>query len=478
MFTSLCYIALVSIASARAPEKHASIQDDGGLQAVEYDVDSQPPAGTKAMFRRQVRLKEEGNEGHWVASPQKMQTSERTKAMIRRAPREKQYTSLAQQHAKSNSAPACTGAYTRVGEGWCRPSGCDIIDDDCRTNGIYKDMTIEDDASNEIACRVACSFNPTCTGYALAGSDHTIAPARCYVHTNEVVAEAQSGWNLYPHSNFDVASFSPNNGVSCCKKTLCAVPTISLGVESWSEGCGSGPGKFVAEGTTCTITAASGFQCTSPGLCGSDGTFAAVGACQATCTVPTISDGVDTWSGENCASGATNVVQGTTCDITAASGYNCISPGECGLDGTFTFAAACNPVLFSSSSGGSSSSSSSSASAPVVNTNNDELCGAKGPDCQAGIDKMTESGMTLASTKQFLCSTARDCWNQHSECASHMNAIESPTGPDPQDHAYCPPRGTQTCYEMGGDCATLIDTVEQKKWGRFRCVQWRHGCNG
>jgi hypothetical protein len=44
--------------------------------------------------------------------------------------------------------------------------------------------------------------------------------------------------------------------------------------------------------------------------------------------------------GTNCASGATNVANGTTCVITAATGYTCVSPGLC-KDGTFASTGSC-----------------------------------------------------------------------------------------------------------------------------------------
>ena len=58
------------------------------------------------------------------------------------------------------------------------------------------------------------------------------------------------------------------------------------------------------------------------------------------CAVPTINDGVDSWGGTNCASGATNVADGTTCTITAASGYMCVNPGLC-TAGTFAATGSC-----------------------------------------------------------------------------------------------------------------------------------------
>ena len=62
---------------------------------------------------------------------------------------------------------------------------------------------------------------------------------------------------------------------------------------------------------------------------------------QKTCTVPTIANGVANMSGTNCASGASTVVAGTTCAITAAPGYACTNPGLCGADGNFAATGEC-----------------------------------------------------------------------------------------------------------------------------------------
>merc|ERR1719456_1000017 len=72
----------------------------------------------------------------------------------------------------------------------------------------------------------------------------------------------------------------------------------------------------------------------------SSGNAVTGGSGQAACTVPTISAGVLSWSGTNCASGASNVASGTTCQITAQSGYTCTSPGVC-TNGNFAATGAC-----------------------------------------------------------------------------------------------------------------------------------------
>ena len=59
--------------------------------------------------------------------------------------------------------------------------------------------------------------------------------------------------------------------------------------------------------------------------------------------MPTIStaDGAASWGGANCASGASDVAVGTTCTITAASGFTCTDPGLCGADGNFAATGGC-----------------------------------------------------------------------------------------------------------------------------------------
>lgn len=63
--------------------------------------------------------------------------------------------------------------------------------------------------------------------------------------------------------------------------------------------------------------------------------------CKAICTVPNILVGAQSWSGLNCASGSSNVREGTTCDITPTNGYICTSPGLCGTSGQFANTASC-----------------------------------------------------------------------------------------------------------------------------------------
>jgi len=138
---------------------------------------------------------------------------------------------------------------------------------------------------------------------------------------------------------------------ACCKvSAFCSVPSITFGVQQWhGSQCNSGSTN-VAEGTECRITSESGYACTDPGLCGSDGNFANAASCQRLCTVPSIFVGVLSWSGSNCGSGSTNVVEGTTCQIIAESGYACVSPGLCGSNGDFANVGACNVLASATTS--------------------------------------------------------------------------------------------------------------------------------
>jgi len=131
-----------------------------------------------------------------------------------------------------------------------------------------------------------------------------------------------------------------------CIDTRCTVPVVEMGVKSW-EGDGCGSDATVLNGTTCIITAQTGFRCTSPQSC-IEGSFAAAGGCISTnCVVPVITEGVEKWKGSSkCKSGATDVPTGTECKIKASSGYECTSPGLC-TDGLFKKSGKCNVIVCS-----------------------------------------------------------------------------------------------------------------------------------
>jgi hypothetical protein len=67
-----------------------------------------------------------------------------------------------------------------------------------------------------------------------------------------------------------------------------------------SEQCG---------GRNCLHNRGGRYPLRDPNACGTNGNFAATGRCKAHCTASTISNGVQSSSGSNCASGVSNVVQ-------------------------------------------------------------------------------------------------------------------------------------------------------------------------
>jgi len=151
-------------------------------------------------------------------------------------------------------------------------------------------------------------------------------------------ATAKEGFTCKSPGLCTDGSFRRNN--AACTDLRCTVPTITDGVALWSgDRCTSGA-TTVLGGTICTIEPMAGYGCTSPGLCTGDATFAQEGSCALLCTVPEISNGVASWGDSRCASGATNITSGTRCNITAASGFDCVSPGLC-TNGAFTEEGSC-----------------------------------------------------------------------------------------------------------------------------------------
>jgi len=91
----------------------------------------------------------------------------------------------------------------------------------------------------------------------------------------------------------------------------------------------------------CTIDSASGYSCTSPGVCGTNGQFENTAvSCTAMCTAPTIDPDTGTWNGEVCSNGAIVPVN-TICELTPEAGYNCVNAGTCGTNGQFENTAYC-----------------------------------------------------------------------------------------------------------------------------------------
>ena len=69
------------------------------------------------------------------------------------------------------------------------------------------------------------------------------------------------------------------------------------------------------EGRSCLHDRGGRYPLRDPNACGTNGNFAAAGRCKAHCTASTISNGAQSWSGNNCASGPSNAVARTACTI-------------------------------------------------------------------------------------------------------------------------------------------------------------------
>ena len=115
----------------------------------------------------------------------------------------------------------------------------------------------------------------------------------------------------------------------------CTVPTVDTAMGTWNGNAFCSNGASVTAGMECTIDSASGYVCTSPGVCGTNGQFENTAVtCTAMCTVPTIDPDTGTWNGEVCSNGAIVPVN-TICELTPEAGYNCVNAGTCGTNGQF-----------------------------------------------------------------------------------------------------------------------------------------------
>ena len=104
-----------------------------------------------------------------------------------------------------------TEEFTYVGNGWCRPDGCDIhLDPACRINGYFKDE------SNSNECKLKCSNEASCAGYAISNEQYSY-PNRCYVYGHFSSADSFSEWNSYPQHHFIPSKTATNgdNKVEC-----------------------------------------------------------------------------------------------------------------------------------------------------------------------------------------------------------------------------------------------------------------------
>jgi len=184
----------------------------------------------------------------------------------------------------------------------------------------------------------------------------------------------------------------------------CTVPVLDPTITDlkWSTGCVSG--ATVATDFECLILDREGYTCTSPGKCAADGTFpVAAPTCAAnTCTLPTIAKGVASYSA-GCVVG-TAVVQAVDCTITAAAGYTCTSPGVCDVHGKFAAVGACTLITTTAltttltpwdSSESSSAESASLESSYSSSFKRDSSADSSGSDDSSGSTASGSSGSYL-----------------------------------------------------------------------------------
>ena len=118
----------------------------------------------------------------------------------------------------------CITDFTYIGKGWCRPDGCDVSDQACRINGYFKDD------SNSKECKVACSNEPSCTGYAISREPHSYAD-RCYVYGHIPRTDSLIRWNAFQQHHF-LPSKTQTNGddnVGCFRRK--GIPDTIRGIE-------------------------------------------------------------------------------------------------------------------------------------------------------------------------------------------------------------------------------------------------------
>jgi len=134
------------------------------------------------------------------------------------------------------------------------------------------------------------------------------------------------------------------------REAVCTTPGHTGGVESWSPAeCNAGGGfTQVPAGTDCQITPSCGYTCTSPGLCGTDGNYAATAVCeQQTCTdvTCTTSGWVRKISGTDATPRGCDP-ESACCEATCAtfscpSGYNAVNQASTTVDQSTCCQATC-----------------------------------------------------------------------------------------------------------------------------------------
>jgi len=105
-----------------------------------------------------------------------------------------------------------------VGNGWCRPSGCEDRDVTCRTNGFWKG------SSSNAECSSTCAATATCIGFAIS-SPHNVVPNTCVVYTL-AADNTPSGWKEYKQKYHDIAKGSGAIEVKCYSIKNSSAPNL------------------------------------------------------------------------------------------------------------------------------------------------------------------------------------------------------------------------------------------------------------
>ena len=100
-----------------------------------------------------------------------------------------------------------------VGNGWCRPGGCNIKNSTCRVNAHGKLQ------SNYQECRTTCLNETSCVGFAISAQTYAY-PNRCFVYGKFSPENILPGWKKYRNSYFDVHTASKHGGILCYRKSI------------------------------------------------------------------------------------------------------------------------------------------------------------------------------------------------------------------------------------------------------------------
>jgi len=102
------------------------------------------------------------------------------------------------------SSNAFVSNYKKLGDGWCRPAGCNIKDSSCRVSGFWKDETSKEQ------CHSMCS-NVSCGAFASSFASYYY-PNRCYIYGAGI---SRAGWNSYPQMETVATQTNGAVGVEC-----------------------------------------------------------------------------------------------------------------------------------------------------------------------------------------------------------------------------------------------------------------------